>query len=93
MTTILLNLPELFTEQVVQRTYHEMIETMDPIPTLCLKSIMTSLSMFAGQNGSSMQPFTLSVLHKLVKKKVWTMDTLFEGFIRLCLVNFGLFWR
>ncbi|CAG5127927.1 unnamed protein product, partial [Candidula unifasciata] len=51
----------------------------DPLPTLLMRTVIQSLSMYPRLIG-----FVLNILQRLIIKKVWKQKKVWEGFIRCC---------
>ncbi len=56
------------------------------IPTLFMRTVLQVHGLYEGMRGF----IAKNVLGKLVQKKVWTNQQLWEGFIRCCIVRIHL---
>jgi len=70
--------PQIFTQEVLALVLQQLMER-DPIPTLLMRTVIQSLSMYPRLLG-----FILNILSRLIRKQVWTNKRVWEGFIRCC---------
>lgn len=76
-----LSMYEVFNYQVIASALAQLTDKT-PLPSTLLKTVLLALS-----NYREKAKFFLQLLSKLVAKKVWTNDLLWEGFIRCCQVR------
>lgn len=67
-----------YTEEVLAIVMQQLME-QDPLPTLLMRTVLQSLSMYPRLTG-----FVLNILQRLIVKKVWKQKKVWEGFIRCC---------
>ncbi|KAJ3209313.1 hypothetical protein HDU67_006286 [Dinochytrium kinnereticum] len=72
--------PELFTQEVLGVVIQRLME-QTKTPALLMKTVLESVKLYPQLTG-----FSLTVLTRLVAKKVWTNKNLWEGFIRCCVL-------
>ena len=70
--------PLIFTQEILALVLQQLMER-DPIPTLFMRTVIQSLSMFPRLLG-----FVLNILSRLIRKEVWKNKRVWEGFIRCC---------
>jgi len=70
--------PQVFTQEVLALVLQQLMER-DPIPTLLMRTVIQSLTMYPRLLG-----FVLNILSRLIGKKVWHNKRVWEGFIRCC---------
>lgn len=75
---ICFSMPEVFKQEILAATIQQLAEKT-PLPTLLIRSIILSLNLY-----HSLTPFIISILSRLISKKIWTYPQLWEGFIRCC---------
>ncbi|CAL1546360.1 unnamed protein product [Lymnaea stagnalis] len=69
----------IYTQEVLAIVMQQLME-QDPLPTLLMRTVIQSLSMYPRLIG-----FVLNILQRLiVKKVVWKQKKVWEGFIRCC---------
>ncbi|GFO34652.1 symplekin [Plakobranchus ocellatus] len=67
-----------YTQEVLAMAMKQLME-QDPLPTLFMRTVLQSLSMYPRLVG-----FVLNILQRLIVKKVWKQKRVWEGFIRCC---------
>ncbi|KAK3799191.1 hypothetical protein RRG08_054320 [Elysia crispata] len=67
-----------YTQEVLAIVMQQLME-QDPLPTLLMRTVLQSLSMYPRLLG-----FVLNILQRLIVKKVWKQKKVWEGFIRCC---------
>ncbi|KAH9492706.1 hypothetical protein Btru_024229 [Bulinus truncatus] len=68
----------IYTQEVLAIVMQQLME-QDPLPTLLMRTVIQSLSMYPRLIG-----FVLNILQRLISKKVWKQKKVWEGFIRCC---------
>lgn len=68
----------IYTQEVLAIVMQQLME-QDPLPTLLMRTVIQSLSMYPRLIG-----FVLNILQRLIVKKVWKQKKVWEGFIRCC---------
>ncbi|XP_059163192.1 symplekin-like [Physella acuta] len=68
----------IYTQEVLAIVMQHLME-QDPLPTLLMRTVIQSLSMYPRLIG-----FVLNILQRLIVKKVWKQKKVWEGFIRCC---------
>lgn len=75
---ICFSMPEVFKQDILAAAIQQLVEKI-PLPTLLIRSIILSLNLY-----HSLTPFIISILSRLIAKKIWIHPQLWEGFIRCC---------
>uniref|UniRef100_A0A0B7BJ07 Symplekin n=1 Tax=Arion vulgaris TaxID=1028688 RepID=A0A0B7BJ07_9EUPU len=68
----------IYTQEVLAIVMQQLMD-QDPLPTLLMRTVIQSLSMYPRLIG-----FVLNILQRLIIKKVWKQKKVWEGFIRCC---------
>ncbi|XP_061172101.1 symplekin-like isoform X1 [Saccostrea echinata] len=68
----------IYTQEVLAVVMKTLME-QDPLPTLFMRTVLQSLSMYPRLMG-----FILNILQRLIAKEVWKNKKVWEGFIRCC---------
>lgn len=68
----------IYTQEVLAVVMKTLME-QDPLPTLFMRTVLQSLSMYPRLMG-----FILNILQRLISKEVWKNKKVWEGFIRCC---------
>ncbi|XP_072163939.1 symplekin-like [Diadema setosum] len=77
-TSLCFNEKSIYTGEVLAVVMQQLME-QTPLPTLLLRTIIQSLSMYPKLKG-----FIMNLLLRLIGKQVWKMPKLWEGFVKCC---------
>ena len=77
-TQICFDLPSVFKKDDLAVAMQKMIDEKR-IPILFMRTVIQSITLYHGLSN-----FVLNILGKLISRKVWTNQTLWEGFVRCC---------
>ena len=68
----------VFTTQVLAVVVQQLLE-QNPLPELYMRTVLLAL-----KASPSLTDFVMGILHRLIAKQIWTMPTLWKGFVRCC---------
>eukprot|EP00106_Octopus_bimaculoides_P011172 XP_014778614.1 PREDICTED: symplekin-like [Octopus bimaculoides] len=68
----------VYTQEVLAVVMQQLME-LNPLPTLLMRTVLQSLSMYPRLIG-----FVMNILQRLITKQVWKQKRVWEGFIRCC---------
>lgn len=68
----------IYTQEVLAVVMQQLMELM-PIPTLLMRTVIQSLSMYPKLIG-----FVMNIMQRLITKQVWKNRKIWEGFIKCC---------
>lgn len=68
----------IYTQEVLAVVMQQLME-MNPIPTLLMRTVIQSLSMYPKLIG-----FVMNIMQRLITKQVWKNRKIWEGFVKCC---------
>lgn len=69
---------QIFTQEVLAVVMQQLME-INPLPTLLMRTVIQSLSLYPRLTG-----FVMNILQRLILKQVWRQKVVWEGFIKCC---------
>ncbi|XP_077989762.1 symplekin-like [Glandiceps talaboti] len=77
-TSLCFNERTIYTQEVLAVVMQQLME-QNPIPTLLMRTVIQSLSMYPRLIG-----FVMNILQRLIIKQVWKQKKIWEGFVKCC---------
>ncbi|XP_070578226.1 LOW QUALITY PROTEIN: symplekin-like [Ptychodera flava] len=77
-TSLCFNEKTIYTQEVLAVVMQQLME-QNPIPTLLMRTVIQSLSMYPRLIG-----FVMNILQRLIIKQVWKQKKIWEGFVKCC---------
>ncbi|XP_058793524.1 symplekin [Phymastichus coffea] len=69
---------QIFTQDIVAVVMQQLMD-MTPLPTLLMRTVIQSLSLYPRLSG-----FVMNILQRLILKQVWKQPKVWEGFVKCC---------
>lgn len=69
---------QIFTQEIVAVVMQQLMD-MTPLPTLLMRTVIQSLSLYPRLSG-----FVMNILQRLILKQVWKQPKVWEGFVKCC---------
>lgn len=68
----------MVTQEVMALALTQIVD-QDPLPLMCMRTIMQALVYWP-----KLTEFAMDLLHRLLARRVWTMERLWQGFVKCC---------